>query len=467
MHSKVTRNIKPPPRITKHPSGSLRELFSLSFPMILSTFSASLLGWADRYFLSLYDVNAWKAVTAASNITFPFQIVLIMLALVTQGFIGHYKGSRQPKMIGPFIWQMIYFSFLSMLLTYPLSLISEHYFYGIESEANALIYLRYLSIANFLYPLGATLAAFYLGRGKTKVVFTANLIIQGSNILLNYLLIFGVQHSIPPLGVKGAALGTIISQTLYCLILFSLFLKKKYRLEFGTHDRKINFPLMWEGLLTGIPRALGRLILTGAWAFASYFIIQKGGDYFLVYSFYVTVFGFLLFLAEGMGQALVTLTSYSLGASMDEIFHKILKTSLQFVLIIALILGIPLLFFQDTIIHFMIKETLDPSTLVLLRETCFWIWISCIVSGISRIGVGFMTAARDTLFYALCVSIILITFCIPTYIGITYYSWSPTKIFMFDSINTLITGSIFIIRFLRSPYRKLKATFPTVAVPES
>ena len=90
---------EPPPPITKYPSGSLRELSSLSLPLIISTLSASLLGWFDRYFLSLYNVDAWKAATAATNLTFLFQIVLIMIAFVTQGFIGHYKGSKQNKII--------------------------------------------------------------------------------------------------------------------------------------------------------------------------------------------------------------------------------------------------------------------------------------------------------------------------------------------------------------------------------
>lgn len=444
-------------RITKYPAGSLRELSSLSFPLIISTLSASFLGWCDRYFLSLYSIDAWKASTAATNLTFFFQITLIMIAFVTQGFIGHYKGAKQEKMIGPFIWQMIYFSLLSMLITYPLSLLSELYLRGIELESGALIYLRYLSIANFLYPLGATLAAFYLGRGKTRVVFISNLLIQGINILLDYFLIFGIKGFILPMGIKGAAIATIISQSLYCLILFILFLNKKHIERYAINNRGLNFPLLWEGLKTGIPRAFGRCMVVGAWVFASYFLIHKGGDYFLVYSFGVTVFGFLSFITDGMGQALITLTSYSLGANLDQIFHKILKTSFRFLIIVLVILGIPLLFMQETIIYFMIKTPLEPSTLSLLKECCVWIWIGCFASGINRIGVGFLTASRDTIFYASCVTALWVTLCIPVYVGIELLSWTPTKLFMLDSINTSITGGIFIYRFLSSPYRKLSS----------
>ncbi len=378
-----------------------------------------------------------------------------MITFVSQAFIGHYKGANQERMIGPFIWQMIYFSFLSMILTYPLSILSELYLSGIESESGALLYLRYLSAANFLYPLGATLSAFYLGRGKTRVVFIANFIIQGTNILLDYLLIFGIQGILPPMGIKGAAIATIFSQSLYCFILFSLFLKKKYFSLYATNIRQINLPLLWEGLKTGLPRTFGRCMVVGSWTYASYYLIHMGGDYFLVYSFGVTIFGFFLFITDGMGQALITLTSYSLGANQDEVFHKILRTSLGFLAIVLSILAIPLLFMQETIIHFMIKTPLSPSTMLLLKECCFFIWIGCFASGVNRIGVGFITASRDTLFYAICVTALWISLCVPAYIGIELLGWAPTKLFILDSINVFITGSIFIYRFLRSPYRKL------------
>ena len=142
---------------------------------------------------------------------------------------------------------------------------------------------------------------------------------------------------------------------------------------------------------------------------------------------------------------------------MDQIFHKIFRTSLWFLAIVLVILGIPLLFMQETIIYFMIKSPLTPSTVSLLKECCVWIWIGCFASGINRIGVGFLTASRDTIFYASCVTALWITLCVPVYVGIELLAWTPTKLFMLDSINTSLTGGIFIYRFLKSPYRKLSS----------
>ena len=378
-----------------------------------------------------------------------------MIALVGQAIIGHYKGAEKEERIGPFVWQMIYFSLLSMFLTYPLSFLTENYFIGSEVQEEALIYFRLLMGANFLYPLGASLASFFLGRGKSQTVLLVTITTQALNALLDYLLIFGVKGYISPMGIKGAAIATVIAQATYCLILFALFMKKKHIPLFNTRDKQFNLPLMWEGLKTGIPRAFGRSMVVGAWSVSSYLMIQKGGDFLLVHTFGVTVFIILTFIAEGMGQAIVTIVSHSLGKNLLDVFHKCLRSSLLFVLCSLLIVAIPLVLMQDSVIHFFVKEPLSPSSYNLLRKCCLIIWAGCFATGINRIGICMVTASRDTLFYAICASSQWVTATIPTLYGIGILGWSPLSFFVVDFINCLAIGTICILRFLKEPNRHL------------
>ncbi len=455
--------------LTKYPAASLRELLLLSFPLVLSAISASLLGICDRYFLSHYSLEAWKACSIASNLCFFYQMTLIMFAVAAQAFIGHFQGANKQRLIGPLAWQMIYFSLFSMVITYPLSLVTELYLNGTEIQAPATFYFRALSLANFLFPLGATLAAFYIGRGKTRVILLVNLLIQVINIGLDYLLIFGIEGWFAPMGIKGAAIASIAAQSLLCFILFLMFLQKKYIPLFRTDLRKFNRSLLWEVLKTGIPRALGRAFGVGSWIIASYLMIQRGGDYLLIHTFGVSLFLILTFMQEGMGQALVTVCSHILGAKLDNVFRKLIKSSLLFHAITMVILAIPLLFMQEALINFFIKDKLSPTSIALLKDTCFWIWILCFTNGINRIGVSFMTASRDTLFYARWCSIPLITRCIPVFLGIGYLGWSPTMFFVIDGLNGFGLGVIFISRFLKDPFRRINRSslrFPEEMIPE-
>jgi len=442
-------------QLTKYPAASLRELLLISFPLVLSTFSASLLGLCDRFFLSHYSLEAWKAFSAASSLCFFFQMSLIMIAIAAQAFVGHFQGGNKQHLIGPLTWQMIYFSFFSLVITFPLSLLAQFYLNGSEIQEPASLYFRYLSIANFLFPLAGTLSAFYIGRGKTRIILLVNILVQGINIVLNYLLIFGVKGWFAPMGIRGSAIATITAQSLFCLILFTMFMQKKYIALYRTDLMKFNRPLLFEVLKTGIPRAIGRSLGVGSWIIASYFLVHRGGDYLLIHTFGVSLFLFFSFLQDGMAQALLTISSHILGAKLENIYRKLLNASLLFVASALVILAIPLLFMQETLINFFIREELSPTSIALLKDSCFWIWLLCLASGINRIGVSFITASRDTFFYAKLSSILMITLCIPVYFGLGILGWSPTKFFLIDGFNALFFGIIFIFRFLRDPFRRI------------
>lgn len=442
-------------QLTKHPAASLRELFALAFPLILMAFSTSLLNLTDRFMLSHFSQDAWKACCSAMNLLYLPQLGLIIIASISQVFVGHYKGAKKEKMIGPFIWQMIYFSLSTILITYPLFAIGNLYLKGIAVESSAKDYFQILGSANFLYPLGSTLASFYTGRGKNSIVLFTNLIIQLLNLLLDYILIFGVGDLIPSFGVRGAAIATVLSQGMYCLILFLLFKQRKHALAFSTNQWKFTLPLFWEGLKPGIPRSFGRLLAVGAWTVATYFVIQKSGDYLLVHSFGLTVFVILSFINEGMGQALLTFNSHTLASNSSHLFRKSLCSSIYFIIIMAAVLAIPLLIFREAMILLFIRDPTSPQSLQFLKECCLWVWIAVIGGGINRIGVSMVTAARDTTFYAQCTTIQWITLCIPIFIGIENFGMSPSKFFLIEGLNSALMGTIFIFRFLKEPYIQL------------
>ena len=60
----------------------------------------------------------------------------MVIAGMAQVFVGDLKGKGQQRLIGPYIWQMIWFSFFTMLLTYPLSKLAVNYLKGSEIEAS-------------------------------------------------------------------------------------------------------------------------------------------------------------------------------------------------------------------------------------------------------------------------------------------------------------------------------------------
>ena len=209
--------------LSRYPLGSFRELLTLSTPLVFACLSASLLGFCDRLFLSHYSLEAWTAASTSSYIAFLYQMMLSVIAMIAQSFIAQHIGAKRPSNVGPIVWQMIWFAFLSMLITYPSSFLAEMYFRGTEVEGPALAYFRPMALFNFLFPLNAALSAFFIGRGKTRIILYANISIQLVNIALDYLLIFGIGSILPPLGTFGAALQQLFQKRLSASFFFQNF----------------------------------------------------------------------------------------------------------------------------------------------------------------------------------------------------------------------------------------------------
>ncbi len=105
--------------LTRYPQGSLRELLALAASLTLILASNGLMGFVDRILLAQHSLESLQICVAAASLTTVFQMFCVRIAHVSQIFIGQYKGANRPELIGPCVWQSIWFSFLSMIVTLP------------------------------------------------------------------------------------------------------------------------------------------------------------------------------------------------------------------------------------------------------------------------------------------------------------------------------------------------------------
>jgi MATE family multidrug resistance protein len=422
---------------------------------MLVLFSGSLLGFCDRLFLSYYSYEALQACVSASSFVNLFQIPTISIASIAQVFVGRYKGQEDYINIGNSVWQMIWWACLSVILVLPLGFAIEPYYFQRTSIATlGHDYFRPLLLFNFLFPLGAALSSFYIGQGKTKIVFLVTLVTHLFNILLAPLLIFGIRGVLSPLGVLGAATAAVVAQIVYCSILFALFLQRKNRDSYGTGNYVYDKARFLEGLKIGMPNALSRVITLLTWAGATQMMFRKGGDYSLVLSVDSTIHFLFTFLNEGIGQAVIPIASYFHGKGERIYLQKLKKSAYLLLSLFLLFLSIPCLIFPELTISIVLKDPLSHHQLQLLKATCHWLWIYFLTYGFGRIGSGFLIAAKDTMFlfiYNASSSWIItygFVFCVIQVLG-----YSPDKLWLTMSITSLISG---IAYFWRIKYQERK-----------
>lgn len=392
-------SLNTPHRLTSSPIGSFGELVTLAIPLILTLLSGNLLGFCDRLFLSRYSVEALQACSITLSLSYLFSSPLVRIVLIIQMFIGKYQGAQELEKIGPSVWQMIWFSLGLSFLTLPLCFYAEHLFFKNTSVAHLGIpYFRLLIPLNFLLPLGASLSAFYVGRGKGRFVLYATIASHSINLILNPFLIFGFKGICPSWGMRGAGIATLIGQSLFCGIQLLDFLKKPNRIIFHTHVWKFQKNLFFEYLKLGIPRSISRSISVLTWTAAVHFLTQKGGLYLLVLSFGSSIQLLYLFIIEGMGQAILIVGSYLVGIKKLNLLRQLVKSALLFLLMGAALLSIPFIVFPDAIIASLLHTSFDPPTLQSLRYTCYWNCALFLALGLNSIGYNLLTAFHDTLF---------------------------------------------------------------------
>ena len=115
--------------LTKYPSGSLRELCSISLPLMLSMMSGSLMLFLDRLLLARYSIDALNACVNAAMIAAALQFAFLTTSAIAEVFVGQYNGASQYKKIAEPVWQMIWFSLLSVFVFLPLGLFAGPLFF--------------------------------------------------------------------------------------------------------------------------------------------------------------------------------------------------------------------------------------------------------------------------------------------------------------------------------------------------
>lgn len=378
------------------PSGELKELVLLFLPILVMTFFGSFYLFVEKLLLVRLSADTMEAAVNASIVCRIFQAPCIALAMMAQVFVGRWHGAKQWKAIGPGIWQFIWFSFLSMLVTVPLSIIyGKYYFEGTAVENIVMPYFYFLVGINFLHPLSAALTCLFLGQGKTRLILCATIGSQILKLMLAYLLIFG-WGVIPSLGLMGGALSTLIAQGGLCLLLLGVFLNPKHKEMYHSRSCRFNPKLFWDCIYPGFLRAAGGVLVFTCWASIAHIMIAKGGDYLLFLSIGSTLFTFLPFFSDAICQAQTTVVSQILGAYSYPAIKKAFHSCLLLVLIVIAIVSIPLVFFPSITFHYLFPNIVKEE--MIIRNVFFGVWVSFAFFTLSYIPISYILAYKDTKF---------------------------------------------------------------------
>jgi multidrug resistance protein, MATE family len=438
---------------THHPNGSVRELFIFSFPLILTCLSQSAMLFSNRFLLSRHSLHTLAVCAAAQALCILFQLPCIRIASIGQVFVGQHSGAGRFSMIGPAIWQVIWFSMLSMLIVIPLGYGLQSFFFANSPVPDGIPYFKLLLWANFLFPLSYALISFYLGIGQSKMVIYSQLLTHGIHILLDYCLIFGIQGLVPPLGFMGAAYATIFAQLFNCAILLVFFLKSANKEKYATHDYRFKKEPFFETLRIGLPKALARFCVLAVWTCNMHLMMKRGESHLAIVAFGSTLVGTFIFITEGMSQGLITIASRLIGAQRWVEVWKLYRSAFLFSMGTISLLSIPLIFYSDITISLFFKSSQTAVSRTLLVKTCQCIWILFIGNAINFIGTSFLTASKDTAFHMLANLLSWVVCFLPILICIGHFNYSADFFWIVYAIEPIAISCLLHLRLRQERWK--------------
>lgn len=390
--------------LTRYPEGSLRELCALALPLMLSSLSVTLMIFIDRLLLAHYSIAALNAVANAMTFGWVYLSGWMVLASISEVFVAQYNGAKLEHKLGEPVWQMIWLSVASILFFIPLALGVENWFFQDPNQQLERDYLKWMFWFGPTLPLYGALCGFFIGQGKTGLVTWVAVVANLVNAGLDYLLIFGKEGLLDPMGVEGAAIATSGSAVFQILILGTAFLKRSNRIQYGTGNYALRLKLLWQCIRVGLPSAVFVAIELLGWAIFYQMMSRLSDHHITVASISQSFIILFYFFAEAISKATSTIAGNLIGAQRsfrisDVLYSGIRLHLLFFVLLVFIFYG-----FADQMMAYFLPHVPNDQFAVLKESLQFCLLAMCfylLFEGFRLVFAGVLTAAGDTLFLLL------------------------------------------------------------------
>jgi putative MATE family efflux protein len=216
----------------------------------------------------------------------------------------------------------------------------------------------------------------FLATSKSKVIILGSLVQTISNILLDYLLIFGI-GIFPEMGLNGTALASVLSEVFYLITVLWIIEKsslfKQYRISYFSNP---DWKLMKETLVKSSPLIMQYFLSIGAWEVFFIYVEHLGKTESAVSQILRSVFGLVGVVTWALASTCNSMVSNVIGqGKLDEVIpliKKIIVVSFS----ISFLLGIAVISFPEDFLRLLTSdEMLVQKGIVSLRIVVLATWM--------------------------------------------------------------------------------------------
>lgn len=445
-----------------------RQLWKISYPLMISFFSTFIMLFVDRLFLAYYDKQALNAAAISGTLSWSFILAWMTLASLAEVFVAQYNGAKRYNELARPVWQMIWLSVFSSLFFGLLGGVFADMIYPSLNEHLQRDYFRWLMMAGPFTVLLASISAFYIGQGKAQIVKW--LAIGGNciNIILDPILIFGIKGIVPSMGIKGAAIATSLGYILQAIVILCLFLSKKNRETFQTHDWTFRFDLLKRCLKIGLPPAVFSGLEILAWAMFYKMMSWVSAEHIFICSVCQSIEMLFLFYCFGLEKGVAAVAGNLIGAGLYDQIKKLVRSGLYLILFFSIVIILLTVVYPDPLINLFLSHDRTPSEAFIygfplihlshykpLIHICLvFVTFYVIMENIRWLYSGILTAAGDTMYLMITGLISVWLFLLlPCYLIIVIGGQSIIAAFIIWAIYSIIVALFNYFRFISGAWK--------------
>jgi putative MATE family efflux protein len=342
--------------------GSLRTaILLLAVPMILELSLESVFALVDIFFVSKLGANAIATVgLTESSITIVYSVA-IGLSTAATAIVARRVGEKNPDAAAHAGAQVM---LLSFIITAVLSVAGIVFaadilrLMGASAEVvrEGVGFTRIMLGSSLVIILLFLINGIFRGAGNAAMAMRSLWIASIINIFLCPMLINGY-GPFPELGLKGAAIATVIGRGCGVLYQLSYLIRGKGGIKINLPHFTWDAPIIQSLIKIAWPATLQFIIASGSWIALAKLVAETGGTNASAgYQLAIRNLVFFILPAWGLSNAAATLTGQNLGAGQPERASKSVMLCTAYNVIFMAFVTVLFVFFANPIISFFTKD---------------------------------------------------------------------------------------------------------------
>ena len=342
-----------------------RALVKLAIPIVLGNVLQTGYQLTDAFWVGRLGAAAVAAVSVSFPVTFLVIALGAGLAMAGATLSAQYMGAGRQDMVNHVAAQTMMMVAVTSVFLGALGYFLAPYLLELLGVApdvysGALGFMRVSFIGIIFVFLYAMFQALMRGVGQTRMPL---LIVMGTvalNFILDPLLIFG-WGPLPPHGVMGAALATLVTQALAAALGIVVFMRGRHGIQLAWRGFKPDLPYIKRAFFLGLPGSI-ELSARGMGPMVMSFLAASFGTLTIAaYGVGTNVLQFLTIPAMGLSMAVSTLVGQNMGAGNIERAAKVTVLGAAAGFVLLSLAGILSYVFAPAIVGFFIPE--DPKVI--------------------------------------------------------------------------------------------------------